>query len=369
MRIGKRRISKKLVLILAPVVLVFGGASAAVAANVSFSDISGNTHEQSIIDMANRGITVGYPDGTFRPDQPVTRGQMMTFLDRADSCTDCHDDTSLIAGKATAWAESLHGTNESYGRGTSASCAGCHSGGAFSAMVAAGQKPDTVAAGDPNPTRQDCRTCHEIHTSYTTADWALETTAPVALFAITGQTFDGGTGNLCANCHQPRRGFPAPVNGMITGISTHWGPHHGPQSAMLLGVAGAAAVGSPSSHYTMVENTCVSCHAGSGDNHTFEPAVAVCTPCHAGATNFDINGVQTETQARLDELGDLLVAKGVLSENGPDGHPVEGLTEAPVGVATALYNWLYIDHEDKSLGVHNPAYTEALLDAAFAALQ
>ncbi len=43
---------------------------------------------------------------------------------------------------------------------------------------------------------------------------------------------------------------------MIEVTSTHWGPHHGPQSAMLLGwSAGAGDVtGNPSAH----------CHAGRG---------------------------------------------------------------------------------------------------------
>jgi hypothetical protein len=282
------------------------------------------------------------------------------------SCTECHADTTLLTGKATAWSESLHGTGEAYARGTSASCAGCHSGGAFSAMIAAGQNPGEVEAGDPNPTRQDCRACHQIHTSYTGEDWALETTDPVALYAIEGVTYDGGMGNLCANCHQPRRGAPEAVDGMITGITSHWGPHHGPQSSMLLGTAGAGVEGSPSAHYSMVENTCVACHLGENDNHTFEPNVAACQACHADAENFDINGTQTEIQAQLDELGEALVAAGVLSDTTQDGHPT--VEEAPEGLAIALYNWLYIAHEDKSLGVHNPAYTRALLEAAFEAL-
>lgn len=283
------------------------------------------------------------------------------------SCAECHNDTTLLTGKQTAWGDTLHGTGTAYARATSAGCAGCHSGGAFRAMIDAGQNPGEVEAGDPNPTRQDCRACHQIHSTYTSEDWALTTTDPVTLYAFEGVTFDGGMGNLCANCHQPRRGFPAAENGMITGISSHWGPHHGPQSAMLLGVAGAGAEGSPSSHATMVENTCVGCHLGEGDNHSFAPNVAACQACHADAENFDINGLQTEIQAQLDELGDALVAAGVLNENSPDGHP--SVTEAPENVAIALYNWIYIAHEDKSLGVHNPAYTKALLEASFAALE
>jgi hypothetical protein len=252
-------------------------------------------------------------------------------------------------------------------RGTSASCAGCHSGGAFSERIAAGLHPDEVEAGDPNPTRQDCRTCHQIHTTYTMDDFALETTDPVALFAIEGATYDGGEGNLCVNCHQPRRAGPVAEDGMITGISEHWGPHHGPQSAMLLGVAGAGVEGSPSAHYNNVEDTCVGCHMGEGRSHTFEPEVDRCQECHGDdVENFDIEGVQTEVQAMLDELGELLVAAGVLSENSPDGHPT--VTEAPENVGIALYNWIYVAHEDKSLGVHNPDYTRALLQAGLDAM-
>jgi nitrate/TMAO reductase-like tetraheme cytochrome c subunit len=86
------------------------------------------------------------------------------------TCSECHNDSTLITGKRTAWAESHHGSGGAYIRGTSSSCAGCHSGGAFSARVAAGLTPGEVETGDPNPTRQDCRACHQIHTTYTGAD-------------------------------------------------------------------------------------------------------------------------------------------------------------------------------------------------------
>lgn len=115
----------------------------------------------------------------------------------------------------SAWELSGHGTGEAFLRGASASCAGCHSGGGFSDRIAAGLNPEQVAVGDPNPTRQECRTCHQIHTTYTTDDFALETTAPVDLFAFEGTTFDGGEGNLCVQCHQPRRGIDEAVDGMV----------------------------------------------------------------------------------------------------------------------------------------------------------
>ena len=306
------------------------------------------------------------PEGPAGPAGPA--GEAGAAGELADlTCTECHNDTTLITSLQAELSTSGHGTGESFARGTSASCAGCHSGGGFTAAVEAGLNPGEVEAGDPHPTRQDCRTCHEIHTTYTAEDFALETTDPVDLYAVEGATYDGGQGNLCANCHQPRRGFPEAVDGMITDITSHWGPHHGPQSSMLLGVAGAGVEGQPSIHYAGVEDTCVACHMGESRSHTFEASVAACQACHADAESFDINGVQTEIQEELDRLGDLLVAQGVLDENSPEGHPI--VTEAPEGVATALYNWLYIAHEDGSLGVHNPPYTRALLQAAFDALE
>jgi hypothetical protein len=190
-------------------------------------------------------------------------------------------------------------------------------------------------------------------------DFALRTTAPVHFYAVSGVTFDGGLGNLCANCHQPRRDAPVAVGGVITGISTHWGPHHGPQSSMILGVAGAGVTGTPSGHYKGVSNTCVHCHLGDNLDHHFEPAVATCQQCHTDATNFDVNGVQTEITALSDSLGALLLAAGLINENTPDGHPT--VTSAPEAQGVALWNWLYVDHEDKSKGVHNHDYAKALL--------
>jgi len=211
----------------------------------------------------------------------------------------------------------------------------------------------------------------------------LETYAPVVLYALEGVTYNGGKGNLCANCHQPRRTIAdADPNGVIRVTSTHWGPHHGPQSTMLLGLAGAGDVkGNPSAHAMMVGDTCVTCHIGEDDSHTFEPVMSACVVCHSDATNFDIKGVQTQVETLINEVRDLLLAKGLLAaeveyEIGDDGvieevvvgyHPVKG--DYPSAEAEALWNYIMIAIEDGSLGVHNPRYTKDLLEAARAALQ
>jgi hypothetical protein len=254
-----------------------------------------------------------------------------------------------------------HGTGETFTFGADSNCAGCHSGAGFINMIALGKNPDQVDVGDTDPTLQNCQTCHQIHVNNTITDWNLITRAPVNLIA-SELTYDGGNGNLCANCHQSREEFPQPKNGIIAGISKTWAHDYGSQSAMLLGVGGSIT-GKISAHYSMMENSCVDCHMGDAGNHRFEPQITTCQLCHVDAESYDINGMQTGIKARIDQLGEILVAEGVLSENSPEGYPI--VTQAPEEVARALLNWLYIVKGDKSLGVHNPLYTNALLDISF----
>jgi hypothetical protein len=223
----------------------------------------------------------------------------------------------------------------------------------------------------------DCRTCHQIHTTNTEADFALTTTEPVTLIA-SGETFDRGAGNLCANCHQPRREI-AVEDGMVNVSSTHWGPHHGPQSTMLMGIGGWGVDGTPSPHYATIPEGCPTCHLA-GDNHLFSPsldrgAIKSCQSCHGDVDSFDIGGTQTEVDELINELEELLVAKGLLAvaphepwhEGPPDIHPVVG--EYPEAEAGALWNYITIAIEDSSHGVHNPEYTKALLEASIEALK
>ncbi len=296
--------------------------------------------------------------------EPGPAGESVSMADL--TCTECHNDTAVITGKKVAWESSVHGsgTAAAYAGGRGG-CAACHSGSAFSEMVAAGENPGTWEGVSADVTHQDCRTCHQIHTTYTGDDWALETDADAIMFAFEDVTYSGGSGNLCATCHQPRREMEV-VDGIVNVSSTHWGPHHGPQATMLMGIGGAgeAAEGSASGHYTLVEDTCVACHVGENDNHSFLPSVSACTECHADIEDFDVNGTQTEVEELVAELGELLEAKGMYELEA--GHPVVG--EYPEAEAAALWNYIYIAVEDKSMGVHNPAYTRALLEASIAAL-
>jgi hypothetical protein len=49
-----------------------------------FSDVSeGNVHLDNILALASDGIVLGYADGTFRPARSITRGQVASVLARA----------------------------------------------------------------------------------------------------------------------------------------------------------------------------------------------------------------------------------------------------------------------------------------------
>lgn len=50
---------------------------------VPFNDIVGTVHANSVQAIAAIGVLTGFPDGTARPGEPLTRGQLATFLMRA----------------------------------------------------------------------------------------------------------------------------------------------------------------------------------------------------------------------------------------------------------------------------------------------
>lgn len=50
---------------------------------VAASDISGHWAQVTIQSWMDKGLIKGYPDGTFKPDQNVTRAEFMTLANRA----------------------------------------------------------------------------------------------------------------------------------------------------------------------------------------------------------------------------------------------------------------------------------------------
>lgn len=54
-------------------------------ATPKFSDIENSPYKSDIEFCAKLGVAGGYPDGTFRPGEPCTRGMMMAFIHRYDN--------------------------------------------------------------------------------------------------------------------------------------------------------------------------------------------------------------------------------------------------------------------------------------------
>lgn len=52
---------------------------------MAFKDIKNSVHKTAIEWGAKLGLIKGFDDGTFRPDEPVTRGQLMTIIQRYDN--------------------------------------------------------------------------------------------------------------------------------------------------------------------------------------------------------------------------------------------------------------------------------------------
>ena len=309
-------------------------------------------------------------------------------INAAETCTDCHTDDTEIFAAQVQYAVSTHRTGGNFERGGNTyehvdnECAVCHSHEGFTEFLASGTTVFTPAFDDPTP--PNCRTCHNIHTSYTQADWGLTTEASFDL-VIDGSTIDLGKGNLCANCHQPLQPDPMPdISGSGTGItftSPYWGPHYGAQGAMLAGeaafvfgnVSGPAT--GPNTHGNVSANAggCVTCHMADafGDQaggHTWNMTymyhggvtdlIAGCetSGCHSTITDFDHNGVQTAIQLKIDALKALLIAAGIMDASD---HAVPGAVTDEQ--AAALVNYL-LALKDHSVGVHNPAYLSDMLD-------
>ena len=298
------------------------------------------------------------------------------------SCTECHNDTTLIVSKEAQFRDSsVHGTGEAFIRGETTACAGCHGTEGAKARINAGLPPhDPSVEGVTNVSPFDCRTCHNIHTTYTKADFSLTGGEQPVKLEYTDGTFDGGAGNLCANCHQVRNPKPEVKDGNVAIVSARFGPHSGIPAPMLLGEGGLGVTGKQSAHYSAVKDTCVACHMGEEFNHTYQPTVARCQACHADAADFNMNGVQTEIEAMVEELHTIFVEKKLMNPDevaNPDHlwgiyDPATQKWSSPSAdapltvseeVANAMWNYKFVVY-DKSMGVHNSAYTKALLEAA-----
>jgi hypothetical protein len=63
-----------------PYLLTVTGSGGAPSSGDGLSDVSGSPYLAAIVELSSRGIINGYEDGTFRPNNPVTRQQFAKMI-------------------------------------------------------------------------------------------------------------------------------------------------------------------------------------------------------------------------------------------------------------------------------------------------
>jgi hypothetical protein len=299
-------------------------------------------------------------------------------------CYKCHH------GQIEEWEESGHANaaggdidafNSEYYTNSS-SCQPCHTSEGF--IKAQDPRYATYEFGDDR-SFIGCPTCHDPHqgeagggnyAQLRTADAEdVQYTFPHDPGEAEVPRMEGyGPAQTCVQCHHARRDTDD-VNDQLQNGSSHFGPHHSAQMDTYIGagsyeIAGYTYDGTHA--HQGISIACVECHMvrdtllhGAVEPHAFhtwEPTVNNCLPCHSGIPDFDVNGLQTAIQTKMDSLA---VLHGYL-----DFHDLEtnwDSEDAAVQVweREALYAAFFI-FDDGSLGVHNPDYANALLDNAIA---
>ena len=118
---------KKVLSLVLTLSLVLGTFSMAFAANTSFSDVKGEACEQAVAVLTDLGVANGYEDGTYKPENIVTRAEMAVFVVNALGLEDYVTETATSsftdmdgygwAQGYIAYAQSL-GVVSGYGDGT-----------------------------------------------------------------------------------------------------------------------------------------------------------------------------------------------------------------------------------------------------------
>jgi hypothetical protein len=282
---------------------------------------------------------------------------------------------------------SLHYLGGQYLRRTSTTCSACHTSQGFLDRIATGSMVASAEIIDPAP--QNCRTCHQIHKTYTGADYALTSTAPVALWATPGVTVDIGaqSGNLCVQCHQGRP-TTLPELGSEPFAFNRNNFHHSPVGQVLGGVgafefSGSASIAGGSFTHGDPEynpGSCATCHMATATGrgldmqsggHTWKMSyeyngseydnVTGCnsTGCHKTVEDFEHWGVQEEVADLMADLSAELFRLGIKTSADPESVSSRAGT-FPADVAAAMMNFQMFQ-EDKSHGIHNPPYVRNVL--------
>ena len=328
--------------------------------------------------------------------------------DGTAGCIQCHTSDEDMQIKAAQWITSAHVQGGHMGGfyGSRDGCADCHSSQGFQEVAATGNY-DNPAASSPLPA--NCYTCHQIHETYTPADWAFRVSDDGMELRVNELVTQQGDANTCVQCHQSRVAEPVLDLGNLTAEITltnkRYGPHHGPQGNMNAGqgLSGAYELEGNnyvnSMHATSADANCVSCHmasnAGSGGNmalgeHSWNVGTGSwdddsrsinsngCVTCHADLTDNDaatdfVAAARDANSVLIEDLRVALYDLGYLDDdNYVANDNVTVSNDNPLVTTTAhaaaIYNFKFVT-EDKSVLIHNPMYAKALVANSLAALQ
>jgi len=309
----------------------------------------------------------------------VTSDSKMVSSLSSANCAWCHD-AGTHHVYPEQWDVSGHAHVPSYPGGARTSCQGCHNGAQFVQQV----KGEEITKQPYTPIT--CPTCHDPHSEEN--DHQVRT---VEATLSNGEVVtQGGLGKLCMNCHQSRRDAAT----YTEEPHRYYGPHYAPQADILTGT-NAVTFGKKlptSPHLSAIENACVDCHMAPG--HELDPAkvvgshsfkvtseegvdhVEICEGCHGdvgesfaekkfyfnGSADHDGDGVEEGLQEEVEGLMDKLAA--LLPD--PDPHAQVDSTWTKTELKAAFNHRLV--HYDGSDGIHNPAFTVALLKVSIQAL-
>jgi len=344
----------------------------------------------------------------------ISNSKMVSQIE-TDNCAWCHDSGTHHAFPEQ-WDHSGEDATEFDGRGfdgghargsfvesagTRNGCSPCHSGAGYIEWVKEDRPVDEYglpAATEilPGGTNISCAVCHDPDSDANIHRLRFENSQLGDGTPISIELY--GTGAQCMECHRSRR-YAKEYSSDVNNASSHYGAHHGPQADMLIGAnAPDYGMNFPTSPHAIAGgNACVDCHMAGEladpegninvvGGHSFNmndaegiDHVEACAPCHGnigesfkdkkyyinGNADLDGNGVaeglQIEVHGLMEQLSEFLPH----DENGNVSITEDNADSLDLTPQIMRGGYVYIwIEEDRSFGIHNPAFTISLLKAA-----
>lgn len=280
----------------------------------------------------------------------------------------------LIEAISNEWKSTGHQYAVTVTANRGINCAKCHDGVGHAEQL-------QYAEVDFLPEHQTGIDCQACHTGF--GKEGIDT--GLAKLPFLSEPFEGGTGAMCASCHNgnndPGALFAQSEAGELRRFSY---PHYGANAAILTGKGGMEIPGVEyisSKAHSAIEDSCVACHMpvtkDGYKSHTFkadfEYKEETCDSCHVEEIEKTVNmrELQDEIKKDLEKLRlAILEATGAARIDSGGGaftyydandNPI---TTIPHEAYVATYNWRLVDSEG-SYGVHNPLYAKSLIGESY----